>query len=194
MIRLNNIKAQIDTELLFEIPQYSFRNNKSYLLTGDNGTGKSSLLKSFINEFPYITGDIAISGNVVYQPQEPYLYQKKGKDNFSLFNIKLSSINQELIDLEMADMLKKPVDVLSGGQRQKISFLRSISLAKDILLLDEPFSQMDEFSTYYCLDLAKKWLAQSEDRLLIIISHDRLEKASFDVILKIESYELREIN
>jgi ABC-type Mn2+/Zn2+ transport system ATPase subunit len=193
VIRLSNVKAEIGEELLFIISELEFNNDKSYLLTGDNGTGKSSLLKAFIGEFPYITGDIKVDGEVIYQPQDPYLYQKKGKDNFALFNIELTSIENELAALEMFEMLDKPVDVLSGGQRQKIAFLRSISLAQDILLLDEPFSQMDDFSTYYCLNLSKKWLQEKKRRLLIIISHDPLEKATFDAVIKITDKRLIKI-
>ena len=191
MIVVNNLSAQIKDEKLFYIDHFRFKKNTSYLLKGDNGTGKSSLLKAFIGEFPYIKGDIEINGDIVFQPQNPYLYQKTARDNFKLFSIDIDKYMDLFRDFNIEEMLDKNVDVLSGGQRQKIAFIRSIALGKEILLLDEPFSQMDNMSVYIALDEIVKWRESVDNRLLIIVSHDPLNENVFDQILEIKDYRLR---
>lgn len=188
MIKLTRLRGQIKDEFLFSISNFTFDKGKSYVLMGENGSGKSSLLKSFIGLFPYVEGKIQVGGDIIYQAQDPYLYRKTARDNFRLFDIDIERIQEPIQALDLGDSLDKPVDVLSGGQGQKLAFLRSLSLAKEILLLDEPFSQMDEEAVPYCISLLESWM--NKDRTLIVVSHDDLSQEFFDMHLKLENKEL----
>lgn len=172
MISLRQVSLQIREEFLFSVSSYDFLPGKKILLVGDNGTGKSSLMKSLIRRFDYVTGDIDVKGEVVYQPQEPYLFQKTVRDNLKLCGVAREEMIRGLEALYAEDILDKKVRVLSGGQRQKTALLRSLAKAKDILLLDEPFSQMDERSTVAAQRMVDKWHQERKGRILVVISHD----------------------
>lgn len=172
MIRLKNLTLDIKGEYLFSVDDYSFEAGKKVLLVGDNGTGKSSLMKSLINHFPFVEGDIETDAHIIYQPQEPYLFQRTVRDNLRLSKMTSQQMEEGLDYLFADDILDKRVRVLSGGQRQKTALLRSIYKAKEVLLLDEPFSQMDEKSSIASQKLVDLWFKEDPKRVLVMISHD----------------------
>lgn len=180
MIELRNLESYIEGELLFRIPSLDFAKGNAYQIIGENGCGKSSLLKSFIGQFEFIEGDMEINGDIIYQPQNVYLYQKTPRDNFNLVGLKTKEMEDALQRLDIDMLLDRPVDVLSGGQRQKVAFIRSIFLADEILILDEPFSQMDKESVWIALEMMEEWMAEDEHRILIAVSHDSVKRNIFD--------------
>ena len=184
MIRLRNVTLDVMGEFLFSVDHFDFEKGKRYLLVGDNGTGKSSLLKSLIHRFEFCQGSIESEGEIIYQPQESYLFQKTVKDNFKLVGMAEAEMVEGLSELFAEDILEKKVRVLSGGQQQKTTLLRSLHRAKDILLLDEPFSQMDEKSSLAAQALVMRWHEEVAGRILVIISHDvELSEIDFDVCI-----------
>lgn len=197
MISLKNLTLNIKGEYLFSIEDYTFEAGKKILLVGDNGTGKSSLMKCLINHFPFMEGEIISRGEIVYQPQEPYLFQRTVRDNLKLSGMTREEMEEGLKELYAEDILDKRVRVLSGGQRQKTALLRSISKATDALLLDEPFSQMDEKSTIVSQRLVDQWHREKPDRVLVMISHD-VELLEMDfhekIILKDRAFFVEKLN
>lgn len=196
MISLRDICLNIRGEYLFSIKAYDFIDGKKYLLLGDNGTGKSSLMKSLIKSFDFVTGEIIAEGSIVYQPQEPYLFQKTVKDNFKISGMSKKQMEEGLSELYAEDIIDKKVRVLSGGQRQKTALLRSLFKATKVLLLDEPFSQMDEKSTLAAQLMVERWHGLEKDRILVMISHDvELSAMSFDekLILRNQGFFVEEI-
>ncbi len=191
MIRLHNVVADIKGLHLFTIDDFTFEKGHIYLLTGENGTGKSSLLKSFIGQFPFITGDIEIDGKLIYQPQDPYIYQRTMKDNFKLFSLTEKQTDPLVDKLDLRESLTKQVDVLSGGQRQKLAFIRSYLLAEDILILDEPFAQMDALSRETCYELLNEWM--NEKRIVIMVSHHKVDSGNYDREVRIEDKKIKDV-
>lgn len=181
MIRLRELSLDVKGEFLFSVDSFDFERGKKYLLVGDNGSGKSSLMKSMISHFDFFTGRIEVEGQIIYQPQDPYLFQRTVRDNLRLSGMDEELMKGELGRLFAEDILDKRVRVLSGGQRQKTALLRSLYKARDILLLDEPFSQMDEKSSLEAQAMVEDWHRKDEDRILVMISHDmELRAMEFD--------------
>ena len=194
MIELRDIYCKIADREIFSVKNYIFHDGKSYLIKGENGTGKSTLLKSIIGYLKSIKGNIEVEGDITFQPQQIYMYKKTAWDNFGLVKADRSQVIELAQALSIQDLLEKNVDVLSGGERQKIAFIRSLLSATDILMLDEPFSQMDDKSRQQAIQLALQWKSQSQKRILIIITHDNIELNLFDHLLTIEDKQLKEIS
>ncbi len=191
MIKIKNLTADINGKSLFQIKEFTFEDGNKYILTGENGAGKSTLLKSFLGLCPFVKGEIDIDKEIIYQAQAPYLYKNTPRDNFKLVNINPKNIKKELEFFAIENLLDQHIENLSGGEKEKLAFLRSTLRAKQTLILDEPFSQMDKKSRKNANDFLDKWLKEKDDRMIILISHDNLEDYTYDYHVAIEDKQLK---
>lgn len=76
---------------------------------------------------------------------------------------------------------KKPGD-LSGGMRQRLVLARALAFDSDIILLDEPFKGLDNFSKDILIDLIKK---HTKDKLLVVVTHSTYEALKLSNIIYI---------
>lgn len=160
-------------------------------MIGKSGTGKSTILKLISGLLTPETGDISIQGKAVslgdvgYMPQRDLLLPWRSIiDNMMItgeLNKKVGITKKEARNwlervglLEYENALPKE---LSGGMRQRVSFLRALLTGKNVLLLDEPFGALDaltkkEMQTW----LLSIW--QELDKTILFITHD-LEEAIY---------------
>jgi macrolide transport system ATP-binding/permease protein len=143
------------------------------LITGPNGTGKSTLLRVLAGEFAPDDGRITRRGRIGYLPQEP----QPGRPGETLSDAFArgrtgapDEHTERLLSLGLfdRDRLDAPVEVLSTGQRQRLALARLVSVPADILLLDEPTNHLS-------LALVEELEAALEgyEGALVIVSHDR---------------------
>jgi len=178
---------QVFENLSFKIEKPA---NKGYVvgLMGGSGSGKSTILKLILGIETKYQGNILISSDkpvISYVPQEPVLFEhltpKENADYFKRISNYKSHFKQDLFDkitqtLQIADVLQtsKSVNEISGGQKQKISLLRALSIAPDILLLDEPLTGLDEEVKEIFLQTIAQ-LVQEHQLLVIYVTHHRKE-------------------
>lgn len=74
----------------------------------------------------------------------------------------------------LGEYLKSYPHQLSGGMRQRVSFVRTIALDPDLLLLDEPFSALDQYNRQYLADEVLK-LVKKDKKAAIFVTHDPSE-------------------
>ena len=132
-------------------------------LIGPSGCGKSTLLKVIGGIFHEHDGQILYNGEPVlprtlsigYVPQQYGLLDwMKVKDNI-LLSYKLDKkkmqdereINDIINSLEIDDLLNRYPGQLSGGQKQRVALARAFVSRPQLLLMDEPFSSLDTFSS-----------------------------------------------
>lgn len=190
MIKIKNVQAEIYEKLLFYIEDFTFYDGKKYILTGENGAGKSTLLKSFIGINTFVKGSIENDKNIVYQAQNPFIFKKNPRDNFKIIGKNIEKIKKDLEFFAIENLLDQNIKSLSGGEKEKVVFLRTMLKANQTLLLDEPFSQMDKKSRIDANNFLDKWLKEKEDRMIIIISHDNLDDYSFDYHIELKNKQL----
>lgn len=190
MIELNNVVCKLRDRELFKIEKFAFEDGSSYLFKGRNGSGKSTLLTAILGYGSLVQGKISSDQKITYQPQQIYLYKKTGLDNFKLVQGNEKVWQKLAQDLGVSSLVNRSVDVLSGGERQKFAFIRSLLSAQETLILDEPFSQMDVKSRDLALAIALDWQKEADKRLLIIVSHDHLDEGLFDHVISIENQRL----
>lgn len=168
----------------------SLHENESYALIGPSGCGKSTLVKILCGIHTEFDGLIHYNGkplfeqeiSIGYVPQAYGLLNwKTVKDNIYLpyildktKKLEEKEANEILSTLELNDLLEKYPLQLSGGQRQRVALARAFILRPDLLLMDEPFSSLDSFtsanSQKLYLELWKKYNITT-----LIITHNIAE-------------------
>ena len=142
---------------------FSVERGELFVVVGASGSGKTTLLKSILRMIPYIDGEMLVDGiaiddldiktcNFAFVDQEVTLYPQKTVYENIAFPLLMSRTPYEEIDRrvkEIADILdirwllsRKPKQ-LSGGQQQRVGLARALVKKPDLVLLDEPFSNLD---------------------------------------------------
>jgi len=165
-------------------------------LLGPSGCGKSTILRAICGLEQKHEGEIfinskCVSSKKIYQNVEKrklgYIFQ-----DFALFphlNVKqnigfglIESPKEEkakivanlLKQFELEDEAKKPIHQLSGGQQQRVAIARVLALNPKIILLDEPFSNLDTLlrnrTKLWLQDIIKKFKVSA-----ILVTHDQKE-------------------
>lgn len=168
-----------DSKSLIENISFSLEKNEFLSIVGSSGCGKSTIIKLIAGIEKAVKG--TISGKKTgYMPQKdlllpwrtvleniilPYEINRKNKKEA----VKKAVGYLKKVDLE--DYKDKLPQELSGGMKQRVSFLRTLLTDGDILLLDEPFSALDAITKEYL----QKWLLETLkkfDKSVIFITHD----------------------
>lgn len=142
---------------------------KGQVLTvmGPSGAGKSTLLQAIAGQLyePFsVSGIIKINNNVINRKpahlrkvgmmfQDALLFEHMTvaeniafampKTSHSNPHARMEAINTMLSAVELESMGQRGVNTLSGGQQSRVSLLRTLASAPDVVLLDEPFSKLD---------------------------------------------------
>ena len=134
---------------------FSVKKGTLCALVGKVGCGKSTILMSFFNEVPKVTGRLSFQGTVAYVEQEVTIYPGTVRNNilfgkpFELQKYKkivtaccLLDDFKEFSNSDMTEIGERGVN-LSGGQKARVSLARAIYADADIYLLDDPLSAVD---------------------------------------------------
>lgn len=190
---------ECEKKLISDI-NFMFVQGKKYAIVGENGSGKSTLLKLIAGIIDYrkYLGSIRVDGidrkdlrdsefweNVAYIPQEPFLFNMTLEDNILMSG---DTVDKEVYDkltrllavskLLDSDYVGKGSD-LSGGEKQRIVFLREMVKDSELIIADEPDAALDIETSKKIID----FLANS-GKTCIMVTH-RLTNylRSFDEIL-----------
>jgi ABC-type multidrug transport system ATPase subunit len=161
-----------------------FSSGKLYAILGDNGAGKTTLLRSFAGLSQPTSGQVTILGaqkfrdvchQVGYMAHPSLLYDEmSGLENLAyfarLYGIADGSRCAEAIRAVGLDPdLARPVGQYSQGMRQRMSLARALLNDPKILLLDEPFSNVDIHSATSMVRLLAG--ARDQGKTIFIVTH-----------------------
>lgn len=192
-----------EKELLSSI-NLKIYSGKATLLTGENGSGKTSLFKALSKVISY-QGELLFKdkevkkfrrrpylskvGQIFQNPDDQFLnVTVKEELDFSLKYNKNPSLNKSQLQSLLAQLNLENVDEqvvysLSGGQKRKLQIIVMLLAYPDVLLLDEPFSGLDQKSISDVIFLLKNYFLDA-NHSLIVISHQ------FDQIQQLCDYHL----
>ena len=188
-IHINNLTFSHDDSSLLNDLSFSVGKNQIGFVSGKSGIGKSTLFNIIAGLIMPQNGKIMLD-DVLLNDKNFSLETEKRQvgyvfQDFALFphiNVKkniqyaISSEVSELFDeliskLGLFELLDKMPHELSGGQQQRVALLRAILMKPKILLLDEPFSNLDKNN----IDAAQKIIIQIInlfDIPCLLISHE----------------------
>ena len=136
------------TDIIIKDFSFQITRGEKFLIVGENGIGKSTLLKLIAGKLKPMSGDIKIGTRVdlAYYAQEHEILDmsKSIIDNFSMFNLGQRKTRAFLSKfLFTGDTVLKEVSVLSPGERSRVALAKVAIQGANVLLLDEPTNHLD---------------------------------------------------
>ena len=180
VLELEDISFSYDGGIpLLKDISFSLEKNEFLSIVGSSGCGKSTIIKLIAGIEKADKGKIK-GLTTGYMPQRDLLLPWRTVLENIMLPVELNKKNREegkkkavtyLKKLHLDEYQDKLPQELSGGMRQRVSFLRTLLTEADILLLDEPFSALDAITKEYL----QKWLLDTLkefDKSIIFITHD----------------------
>lgn len=199
----NNITFRYDKENILENYTFNVDKYEILLIKGKSGIGKSTILNLIAGFEKPCSGEILLDGvditnekiekrNIGYLFQEyalfPHLnvYQNISYGISHLNKREIEKRVSELLDIvQMKGFEKRYPNDLSGGEKQRIALARSLANRPKLLLLDEPFSSLnEELKDKLRIDLRN--ILKSQKITAIIVSHDSDDKVIADKVIEIK--------
>ncbi|CZR97279.1 MULTISPECIES: ABC transporter ATP-binding protein [Clostridioides] len=178
-INMNFYTKEGELEVLKDV-NFNLKEGEILTLLGPSGSGKSTILNILTNLLKPTSGDVKITGNIGYMFQKDNLLEWRNiMDNITI-GLEIQG-KKDKKSLDRVESLLKTYGLwdfrnmypkeLSGGMRQRVALIRTLSVNPDILLLDEPFSALDyQTRLLVCDDVYS--IIKNENKSTILVTHD----------------------
>ncbi len=202
-IKLDNVAKRYRFEWIFRNINYEFKSGDSYAILGSNGAGKSTFLKILSGHLSpskgsvdFIKNDSPVDKDLIYQHisyAAPYidLIEELTLVEAIEFHQKFKPLCKDLNTGDLLDLLQfsksshKEVKYFSSGMKQRLKLVLAICSDTDILLLDEPTTNLDKQGFKWYLELVERFRME---RLLIIASNVETDYSFCEKQLNIMDY------
>lgn len=172
-IKCNNLTFGYDEEnLLYENLNFDLTRGEKLLVVGENGIGKTTLLRLIMGYLTPIEGSIEITDktDIAYYAQEHEILDnnKTILENFANFGLADYEIRRMLGSfLFSGDDIFKKVEVLSPGERSRVALAKISLTGANTLLLDEPTNHLDPMTQLIISDTFKNY-----EGTMLVVSHN----------------------
>ena len=189
MIRADNIAIGYQGAPLTSGMNFTLERGRVCAVIGHNGSGKSTLVRTLMGLQPLVSGRFEWFGDA--SCKMAYLGQSADLDNQfpmrvrdavamgawqglglrgSIDSKKAENIDEALSRTGLQKMANRPLYECSSGQLQRCFFARAIVQDAPFILMDEPFSAIDQQTQSNLISIVKEW--RDEGRALLIVLHD----------------------
>ena len=209
-VLLNDVTFSYDHQNILEDFSMSFSKGKTIGIHGPSGSGKSTILKLLMRFWDVNSGSITISDTDIkeiqtrnlrameaYVTQETWLFHDTIAKNIQVGNLKATqeeieeaakkaNIHDFIMSLPQgySTNVGELGDTLSGGERQRIGIARAFLHQSDLLLLDEPTSNLDSLNEGIILKTLKE---ETVSRTVILVSHRDSTMSIADKVVKMNT-------
>lgn len=187
MIKIRNISKRFKNLEIFEDVSLEIPTGKIVGLVGENGSGKSVLMKMLCGYSKPTSGSIDVYGETlgvnrdfprsvgVLINDSHFIKNYTGMENLDyLINIRKQTdktfLNELIQIFDMERNIHKRYKAYSLGMKQKLRIIQAFMEQPNLVLLDEPFNALDKKSTMVLVDLIKRYI--NEERIIIFTSHE----------------------
>jgi len=189
---LENVSICFRRKHLFPALNYTFSPDQIYAITGPNGSGKSSLMRLIAGQLRPSQGVIRfLSGEKEIDPEDWYKYITWSGPYIDLpgelslkellsFHFQFRSLPEGLTLNDIVEVLgfeqewNKPVKLFSSGMLHRLKTGLALFTKSDVILLDEPTSNLDEQNKLLIIGLIKE---KAKGKILILASNELMEIA-----------------
>lgn len=174
---------------LCQVPDFSLQKGEKLLIRGPSGCGKSTFLRTLAGLHPHYTGTLSRPKDGVFIPASMYLPIGSLHDivcypHYVLQDKTLQSVLDDLQLTHFSDLMTAeefPQDLISIGEKQRLMLTQTLLCPSHTwLYLDEPTAHLNSELAH---SIMQKIFAQSQDRGIIIISHDNYPEHWFDKVI-----------
>ncbi|KYQ98550.1 ABC transporter ATP-binding protein [Serratia plymuthica] len=210
ILLLDDIHYQIDDQVILDSVSFGLKPGEFKLITGPSGCGKSTLLKIVSSLIDPTRGKIIFDGKPItdmspeaYRQQVSYCFQTPALfgdtvyDNIALpYLIRKQKPDEQKMKADLArfglaeNKLKKSVNELSGGEKQRISLIRNLQFMPKVLLLDEITSALDEENKRNVNEIIHQLVSQHGVAALWV-THDKDEIKHADDVITLSAHGAR---
>lgn len=152
LIKIDKLKKYYEDKLILDISNLEISSGDKIGLIGENGCGKTTLIKSILGLIPIDEGNIFLTDSYSYISQDENSIDPLSKNEFN------KNINAP----------KKYKNYLSGGEKVKIKISNALTENKELLIADEPTSNLDRETISSLQSTLKNY-----NGALLLVSHDR---------------------
>lgn len=168
-------------ETIVENFSYHFLKGKSYIILGENGKGKTTLLKLLLGLIKPDKGTVELNKEAVvaYVPDYNGLYENLSVIDNVYFRLGINNKSFENIKQKYKELIQRYgleeyqyslVKTLSLGTKKKVGIICALILTPDILVLDEPTGGLDDKSKKELINMLKK---EKNEMTIIVVTHDK---------------------
>ena len=196
LLNLENVECRYDDKTIVKNFSFHLRHGAMACLLGPSGCGKTTILRAIAGFEPLHQGTIKLDGETVSRPGSTLAPEKRGLgmvfQDYALFphlnvtenicfglrrhsSAEKSATAQELLSLVgMEGMGDRYPHELSGGQQQRVALARALATRPKLILMDEPFSNLD-VELRERLGLEIRDILKQQGIASILVTHDQHE-------------------
>lgn len=183
MIKIEELTVEYDNKVIFDHYELEIPKGNTVCIMGESGIGKSTLLKVLMGlvkpEHGTVTGMKDLRLSAVFQ-EDRLCEQLSAVKNVMMVldgKHKRELAREHLLELLPKEDIEKKVLYLSGGMKRRVSIARAFAYPSDLIVMDEPFTGLDEFNKQKAIEYMIK---HKQNRTLILVTH---EKKDADALL-----------